>query len=169
MWFSAYLKTGTEIISDALKKPRINALDFFKGLWVSHEQDAVRKLGSAEECRTSLIRVLKKIGARNCAKSYWTWLHYCQNGELHEDILDFLKMLDGRSGELGSPEDVHHIIPPRNSLGYEIARSKDGVLTKERIEGLRKTFEIIHRRNRMIAINNYHMLRHESHGGIRIV
>ena len=96
--------------------------------------------------------------------------HGCRDKNLHDDIF-FLaeKMRSRRSGRVGDPNDVHHIIPPHHSLWYAVYRSADGVFIKEIIDGLDRRLFLLRKNRRIIAVVVTHMVRHESYKGVDVV
>lgn len=152
-----------------LEDIKINDFKFFDETWKQNEKRAKKELGS-KECATGTLKELEdKISGGQCedlrSRGSVIW-HHCKNRDLHETVLDFLKMLNSvQPGFVGDPDDVHHIVSPQHSIGYALYKSEDGRLTNEHIEGLYKILSVLRRNGRVIAVNSTGVLRHEScHG-----
>lgn|SRR3989344_3310772 len=174
MRFWRRIASISQYIRDLFLPTKINELEFCKATWTPCEREASTRLGTGEEASKTLKGILVAIYAHRCKKRFNSYgfarfWHECRNQGIHEDIAEFLDTLSTTIGIIGDPKDIHHIIPPCHSFGYAIFRSKDGVLIKEEIEGLRIRIQVLRRRNQIIAINSYRMLRHESYRGVRVI
>ena len=69
---------------------------------------------------------------------------------------------------VGDPEDVHHIIEPRNRIGFAIEESGDGYAL-ETVETLHRRINLLRRNGKIVGMIETAVLRMESHGGCHVV
>jgi hypothetical protein len=121
------------------------------------------------DAHTTLDEIADLIHADRCRpRSSFGWWHRCDNEHLHEEILDFKRSISNTRSAVGDPKHVHFIMPPAHSIGYAIWRGKDD-LSKEVIEGLDYSMNIIRKRGRIVNVTVSQMIRHESYGNHRII
>lgn len=165
----AALEAFLDFFRDFGREVKVNDSKYFDEVWDSRKASAKKELGKATDAIKTLKEVESAIGGKGCGVMtegglFW---HYCSDSNLHSNIMSFTETLSRREGIVGDPGDVHHIIPPQNSIGYAVYT--DNELVCEEIEGLYKGFRILRKRNKIIAVLPLVMLRHESYRGMHVI
>ena len=142
----------------------VNDLEFFNKTWKANEIEAKKELGKFANAAKTLREIEAIIDGKGCHERktpFGLLRHQCKDEDLHRDILPLIEQLERSPEMTGDPKHVSHIIPPCNSIGYAIYTNSKTDISCEVVESLYKQIKILRRKERIIVIQPYGMMRNE--------
>lgn len=149
------------------RTPPLNDFKFFDSVWNENKNGGTVRLGTYDELEETFSALAR------CAwftKDIGVLYSHTMEGDILEILGRHIYLMDHKGSsahQVGSPDDVHYLIPPKHSFGYSIETGKNGY-SLETLEMLKTRLEVIKQYGKVIAAKECHIGRSEHYGSIHL-